>query len=139
MQNGENYFKSWLLLNRVDINGNSSTVINDAKRSIFHQRYGNLCAIACERLIYCVIDDFIDEVVKAALTCGADIHTWALADCLKTLKDGDRGGVISAGFLLHISQGGSFKSPVWGCRAVIPQQQAEILSLNRKSNNPEKP
>jgi hypothetical protein len=98
----------------VDINGNSSTVINDAKRSIFHQRYGNLCAIACERLIYCVIDDFIDEVVKAALTSGADIHTWALADCLKTFKDGDRGGVISAGFLLHISQGGLLQKSCMG-------------------------
>jgi hypothetical protein len=37
-------------------------------------------AISSERLINCVIDDFIDEVVEAALTSGADIHTWAFAD-----------------------------------------------------------
>jgi hypothetical protein len=59
-------------------------------------------AISSERLINCVIDDFIDEVVEAALTSGADIHTWALADSGQTLKNCDRTGVVAAGFFAHV-------------------------------------
>jgi hypothetical protein len=42
-------------------------------------------AISGERLIYCVIDDFIDKVVEPSFTGGADIHTWALTDGGKAL------------------------------------------------------
>jgi hypothetical protein len=59
-------------------------------------------AISSERLINCVIDDFIDQVVEAALTCGADIHTWAFADSGEALKNCDRTGVIPAGFFAHV-------------------------------------
>jgi hypothetical protein len=90
----------------VDINWNSAAVIYNAQGSIGHQGHLNLSTKTSERLIYCVIDDFIDKVVETAFASGADIHTWALADRLKALEDGDRGGVISARFLLHISQGG---------------------------------
>jgi hypothetical protein len=89
----------------MDINWNSATVIDNAQRSIGHQSHLNLCAISCERFIDCVIDDFIDKVMQTAFAGRADIHTWALADRLKPLEDGDRGGVVSARFLLRISQG----------------------------------
>jgi hypothetical protein len=56
----------------------------------------DLSAITRERFIDSVIDDFIDKVVEAAFAGRADIHTWALADCLKAFEDGDRGGVVSA-------------------------------------------
>jgi hypothetical protein len=63
-------------------------------------------AISSERLINCVIHDFIDEVVQAPLTCGADIHAWAFADSGEALKNCDRTGVIPAGFFAHVD---SFK------------------------------
>jgi hypothetical protein len=59
-------------------------------------------AITSERLIYCVIDDFIDEVVEATLTRGADIHSWAFADSGETFEDCDRTGVVAAGFFAHV-------------------------------------
>jgi hypothetical protein len=61
----------------------------------------NLCAIPSERLIDCVIDDLIDEVVKAAFAGRADIHTWALTDRLKAFEDGDRRGVVALLLLGH--------------------------------------
>jgi hypothetical protein len=74
----------------------------------------DLGAITCERLIDCVIDDFIDKVVEAAFAGRSDIHTWALADSLKALEDGDRGGVVSAGFLLLIRQSGAPSNVLYG-------------------------
>jgi hypothetical protein len=41
-------------------------------------------------------------VVEAALTRGADIHTWAFADSGETFKDCDRTGVVAAGFFAHV-------------------------------------
>jgi hypothetical protein len=63
----------------------------------------NLGAVASERLIDCVIDDLVDKVVEAAFAGGADIHTWALADSLKALEDGDRRGVVALLLLCHLS------------------------------------
>jgi hypothetical protein len=59
--------------------------------------------------------------VEAALSCGADIHTWAFTNGGQTLKDGDRTGVVAAGFFAHMD---SFKinfSPLWRYKGEIPQ------------------
>jgi hypothetical protein len=63
----------------------------------------DLGAITSERLIDCVIDDLIDKVVEAAFTGRADVHSWALADCLKPLEDGDRRGVVALLLLAHLA------------------------------------
>jgi hypothetical protein len=81
VQDGENNFKCWFLLHWMDIYRNSAAVVDDLNRAIFHQSHMHFGAISSERLVNCVIDDFIDEVVEAALTGGADIHAWAFADC----------------------------------------------------------
>jgi hypothetical protein len=59
-------------------------------------------AIPGERLINCVIDDFVDKVVEAALSSGADIHAWTFTDSGETFKDCDRTGVVAAGFFAHV-------------------------------------
>jgi hypothetical protein len=61
----------------------------------------NLGAITSERLIDCVIDDLIDEVVEAAFTGRSDIHTGALADRLQAFEDGDGRGVVALLLLRH--------------------------------------
>jgi hypothetical protein len=70
----------------------------------------NFGAVTSERLIDCVIDDLIDEVVEAAFTGRADIHTRALADRLEALEDGDRRGVIALLLLCHLASVGKFIS-----------------------------
>ena len=65
----------------------------------------DLCAVASESFIDCVIDDLIDEVVEATLTGRSDIHTWPLADRLKALEDGDRTGVVGHAGPLCLSPG----------------------------------
>ena len=44
-------------------------------------------AIACKRFVDGVIYDFVNKVVQAARTGGADIHARALADGFQTFKD----------------------------------------------------
>jgi hypothetical protein len=66
----------------------------------------NLGAVTGERLIDCVIYDLVDEVVEAAFSGRADIHSWALADRLKALEDGDRRGVVALLLLAHHASNG---------------------------------
>ena len=44
-------------------------------------------AIACKRFVDGVIYDFVNKVVQAARTGGADVHARALADGFQTFKD----------------------------------------------------
>jgi hypothetical protein len=67
-------------------------------------------------------------VVEAALTCGADIHTWAFTYSGEPLEDSDRTGVVAAGFFAHVD---SFNFIFWPLRrhkGEIPYRQGEILS-----------
>jgi hypothetical protein len=38
-------------------------------------------------------------VMESAFACGTDIHAWSLADCLETLENRDRPGVVGQGRL----------------------------------------
>jgi hypothetical protein len=101
VKNCENNFESWFLLDWMDINWNSATVINNAQGTISHQGNFDLGAISSERLIYCVIDDLVDKVVETTFAGRTDIHSWALANRLKALEDGDGRGVVALLRIAH--------------------------------------
>jgi hypothetical protein len=61
---------------------------NDDARGVSRHRFVN-------RVVY----DLVDEMVEAALISGADVHSWALADCIESLKDLDAGGAVVAPLL----------------------------------------
>jgi hypothetical protein len=94
MENGKNNFKGRFLFDWVDINWNATTVIGYAHAAI--NKKGNVYfgAISGQRLVNGVIDDFVDKVVEAPLTSGADVHSGAFADRLEALEDGDGASVI---------------------------------------------
>ena len=59
-------------------------------------------AEAGHRLVDGVIDDFVDEVMEAALVGGADVHAGAAADSLQPFEDLDIGsGVLVRSGLGH--------------------------------------
>jgi hypothetical protein len=65
---------------------------NDDARGVSRHRFVN-------RVVY----DLINKVVKAALIGGSDIHSWALAYRIQSLKDLDAGGTVIAPLLPYRS------------------------------------
>ncbi len=74
---------------RVLIDGDASAVVDDGHGVVDVQRDVDLVAEAGERLVYRVVDDFVDEVVQARSTGRADVHRRALADSLQSFEDFD--------------------------------------------------
>jgi hypothetical protein len=52
-------------------------------------------AIAGQRLVDRVVDDFVDEVVEATLAGRADVHAGPLADRFEALENRDVGGGVA--------------------------------------------
>jgi hypothetical protein len=78
-----------LLFLLVDVDRDTATVVDDAHAAILANGDADVVAIAGERFIDRVVDYLVDEVVETARPGGTDVHTGALAHCLKTLKDLD--------------------------------------------------
>src|SRR5438045_2465773 len=52
-----------------------------------------------QRLVHRVVHNLLDQVVQAALACGADVHAGSLAYGLEALENGDRACVVGQSFL----------------------------------------
>src|SRR5690606_13903557 len=77
--------------------GDAATVVDDPDAAIGEHRHVDGVAVSGERLIDRVVDNLINEVVKAAGTGRADVHTGAFANRFESLKNLDLVGAI-AGF-----------------------------------------
>jgi hypothetical protein len=67
VKNCENDFESWALLDRVEIDWDSTAVVDNADRSIFKEGDIDGVAVSGEGLINRVIDDFVNQVVESPL------------------------------------------------------------------------
>ena len=84
-------------LHRID--GHSASVVHDSAGSIDTQAHENLRRKAGHRFIDGVVDALINKVVQRAEPSSADIHSWTLANCLKTFQNLDIfGGITTFGF-----------------------------------------
>ena len=82
------------LLLRVHLDRDAAAVVVDRDAAVGAQRHGDVVGVAGHRLVDRVVDDFLDQVVQAALAGGADVHAGALADGLQALQHGDRGRAV---------------------------------------------
>ena len=67
---------------RVNTAGNTTAVIGNADDIALFNRNFDVRAVACQRLVDRVIDDFVHQMVQTACRGRADVHTRALADSL---------------------------------------------------------
>ncbi len=74
---------------RVLIDGDAAPVVDDGHGVVDVQRDVDLVAEAGERLVYRVVDDFVDQVVQALGSGRADVHRRTLADSLQPFEDLD--------------------------------------------------
>lgn len=99
MQHGQHDLDSRLLLGRDDVHGDTAAVVDDAYATVRKNRHVDGVRVPGQRLVDGVVDDLVDEVVKAALTGRADVHAGPLADRVQTLEDCDGAGVVRRGHL----------------------------------------
>jgi hypothetical protein len=79
----------------------STPVVGDGDAVVLVDDDVDPVAVAGQRLIDAVVDDFEDQVVEAAAAGAADVHPGPLPDALKPLENLDLlcvvGGVVHAG------------------------------------------
>ena len=71
------------------IDGNASAVVDHAQCSVRKNRDFDSVAIPRESLVDRVVDNFINEVVKPALTGRPDVHSGTLTDGLESFENLD--------------------------------------------------
>ena len=94
VQGGEHDLDGRTLFHRMLVDGDAAAVVGDPDPAVGEQGDVDAVAVPGQRLVYGVVHDLVDEVVQAALTGRADVHTGTLAYCLKALQDRDRTCVV---------------------------------------------
>ena len=72
----------------------AAAVVLNADPAILGDGYKNVGAVAGERFIDGVVDDFVNEVVKTTGTGGADVHARTLANSFEPFEDLDIACVV---------------------------------------------
>ena len=83
-----------LLLQHPD--RDAAAVVDDRDRVVGMDRHFDGVAVTRQRLVDGVVDDLVNEVMKAADTGRADVHAGTLANRLEPLEDGDVVGAVTA-------------------------------------------
>ena len=90
-----------LFLHRLD--RDAAAVVGDGAAVVRVQDDADAVAVAGERLVDRVVDDLVDEVMKAARAGRADVHAGTLADRFEALEDGDVLGAVGVGGLAPLA------------------------------------
>ena len=102
----------------VDVDGNAAAIVLDRHRAVGVQDHIHPVAMAGQRFVDRVVDDFVHHVMQARAVIGvADIHARPLAHGVKATQDLDGIGAvirllsfIIGHFLSHFSHGNSVLS-----------------------------
>ena len=90
----------------VDAHREAAPVIHDGTAAVLVQRHDNFRTESSQRFIHRVVHDLVDQMVKAALVRGADIHARTLAHRLQPFQHLDLVFVIFSSLLrLSVLQG----------------------------------
>ena len=71
----------------IDADRNTTAVVDDGDGVVRVNRNVNIFAVSCQCLVYRVVDNLIDQMVKSPCGGTADIHTWALPYGFQTLQN----------------------------------------------------
>lgn len=87
------------LLFRMDVDGDSTSVIFDSDRVVPIDRDDDRVAVTTKRLVDRVVDYFKNKVVESANANVADVHRRSLADRIESFENLDVGGAIGCSSL----------------------------------------
>src|SRR5664279_2737621 len=93
--------------------GDAAAVVRHGDGLVLVNRHGDAVGVTAHCLVYGVIDDLPQQVVKAALICGADIHCGTTIDRFEPLKRDDViGSIIRHGCSLSWSPRTSYRRAI---------------------------
>ena len=95
VQPGEDQLDAAHLLFRVDVDRHAAAVVDDLERPVLVEGHVDLAAVARQRFVDAVVDDFVREVVGPT---GVGVHARASPDGLESAQDFD---VLSGVGLAH--------------------------------------
>ena len=78
----------------------STAIILYSSRTVSLQGNRNCITVSSKMFIYCIVYNFIYEMIQSFGRYASDIHTGSFSDCLKSFQYSNTGGIIS-GFLFH--------------------------------------
>lgn len=99
VQDGQHDLDGRLSFGRHDADRDAPAVVDHTDPAVGEDRDVDGVRVARHRLVDRVVDDFLHEVVQAALTGRADVHARSLADRVQPFQHGDRAGVVRGGDL----------------------------------------
>ena len=94
VEHREHELNGRLLFGGVHRHRDAAAVVDHAHAAILEHVHGDLTRVARERFVNRVINDFVHEVVQAALAGRTDVHAWAFANRLEAFEDRDVRGVV---------------------------------------------
>ena len=94
VQAREDQFDAAHLLLGMDVDRHAAAVVLDFERAVLVKRHADVAAVAGERLVNAVVDDFVSEVVGPA---GVRVHAGAAAHRIESRQDFNVGGGIRLG------------------------------------------
>src|SRR6185503_9154249 len=80
VQRRHDHFHRGAVLGGVDVDGNAAAVVLDTHVQVLVDDDFDVAAVAGQRLVDRVVDDFVDEMVNAVDVGAADVHGGALAN-----------------------------------------------------------
>ena len=95
VQNGVHHLEC-ILPRRVLADRDTATVVDNLDGVVLVDAHEDARGVSGHRFVDGVVDDLVDEMVKAALIGRADVHSRALAHRLEALKDLDARGAVVA-------------------------------------------
>ena len=87
VKDGEHNLNGWNFFLRVLVNGNTAAIVNNSDGVVLMDGNLDVVTIASKSFIYCVVNNLVHQMVKAARTGRANVHTRALAHCFKAFQD----------------------------------------------------
>ena len=87
-------FKCRLSGFRMNIYRDSTTIIMNRYRTIFIENSTNIFTVSSECLIYCIVYNFLNHMMKSSTISTPNIHTRSLSYRFKSLENSNLRGVI---------------------------------------------
>ena len=75
------------MFGRVNVYGNAASVVLYAANVVFFQSDRDCVAKTGHRFVDGVVNDFVNQVVKAVWSGGTNVHARALSDSFQSFKD----------------------------------------------------
>ncbi|KAF5040170.1 hypothetical protein DSECCO2_536290 [anaerobic digester metagenome] len=100
VKNGQHHLHRRSLIFRHQPGGDPAPIIGHGDAAILVDRYVDVGAVAAHHLVYGVVHDLVDQMMKASGVGAAYVHAWPLANGLQAFQHLYAVGVVAR--VLHI-------------------------------------